>query len=99
MNRHVLTALVLLCGSALCSAAEFEPPVRLKAAGVPIRVESPGFAAPCWVDLEGSGRKDLVVGQFNQGKMMVYKNLGKGKFAEGVWPKADGKTAEVPGVW
>jgi len=29
------------------------------------------------------GKKELVVGQFNQGKIKVYKNLGKGEFAEG----------------
>jgi hypothetical protein len=99
MKQPVLTVLVLLCGAALGRAAEFEPPVRLKAGGVPIRVEAPGYAAPCLVDLDGKGRKDLVVGQFNKGKMKVYKNLGNGKFAEGVWLQAEGKVAEVPGVW
>jgi hypothetical protein len=99
MKRHLLTLSVLLCGAAWCSAAEFEPPVRLKAGGVPIRVESPGYAAPCLVDLTGKGSKDLVVGQFNKGKIKVYKNLGKGNFAEGVWLQAEGKDAEVPGVW
>jgi len=99
MKQHLLTFLLLLSGAAWCTAAEFEPPVRLKAGGVPIRVESPGYAAPCWVDVDGDGKKDLVVGQFNKGKMKVYKNLGQGKFAEGVWLMADGKVAEVPGVW
>ena len=99
MKQQMLTLLALLCGAAWCAAAEFEPPVRLKAGGLPIRVESPGYAAPCLVDLDGKGKKDLVVGQFNQGKMKVYKNLGGGKFAEGVWLQADGKIAEVPGVW
>lgn len=99
MTRNVLTMLALLYGAGLCRAAEFEPPVRLKAGGVPIRVESPGFAAPCWADVDGDGKKHLVVGQFNQGKMKVYKNLGNGRFADGVWLQADGKVAEVPGVW
>lgn len=99
MKQHVLTGIVLLCSVTFCSATEFEPPVRLKAGGVPIRVESPGYAAPCWVDVDGDGKKDLVVGQFRQGKLKVYKNLGNGKFAEGVWLQAEGKLAEVPGVW
>jgi hypothetical protein len=97
MNQHVLAVLVLSCGTALCSATEFEAPVRLKAGEMAIRVESPGYAAPCWVDVDG--KKELFVGQFNQGKIKVYKNLGKGKFAEGVWLQAGGKVAEVPGVW
>lgn len=97
MNQLVLTTLVILCGAALCSAAEFEPPVRLTAGGIPIRVESPGFAAPCWVDVDG--KKELFVGQFNKGKIKVYKHLDKGNFAEGAWLQADGQVAEVPGVW
>jgi hypothetical protein len=99
MKQHVLTVLMLLYGTALCRATEFEPPVRLKAGGVPIRVESPGYAAPCWVDVDGDGMKDLVVGQFNKGKIRVYKNQGDGKFADGVWLQAEGQVAEVPGVW
>jgi hypothetical protein len=73
--------------------------VRLKAGDKPIRVESPGYAYPCLYDVDDDGKPDLVIGQFRQGKMMVYKGLGKGKFAEGTWLKADGKVAEVPGVW
>jgi hypothetical protein len=94
MKHLLLTVPVLLCGAAWCSAAEFEPPVRLKAGGAPIRVEAPGYAAPCL-----DGKQDLYVGQFNKGKIKVYKNLGKGNFAEGVWLQAGGKDAEVPGVW
>ncbi len=99
MKQRLLAAVGLLCGAALCAAAEFKPPVRLKAGDAAIRVESPGYACPAWVDVDGDGKKDLVVGQFNQGKMRVFKSLGKGKFAEGTWLKADGKIAEVPGVW
>jgi hypothetical protein len=73
--------------------------VRLKAGGVPIRVESPGYAAPCLADLDGKGKLDLLVGQFRQGKIQVFKGLGKGMFAKGTWLQADGNVAEVPGVW
>jgi hypothetical protein len=85
--------------AALCSAAEFQPPVRLTAGGAAIRVESPGYAAPCWADLDGDGKHELLVGQFNEGKIQVFKHLGAEKFAPGVWLQADGKVAEVPGVW
>ena len=54
---------------------------------------------PCWADIDGDGKKDLLVGQFNEGKIRVFKNLGDGKLAAGDWLKADGKVAEVPGVW
>lgn len=99
MKEPLLACMALLCGSAVVGAQEFAPPVRLMAGGTPIRVESPGFAAPCWVDIDGDGKKDLVVGQFNKGKMKIYKNLGDGNFAKGVWLQAEGKIAEVPGVW
>jgi hypothetical protein len=99
MKRPLLAALGLLCCSAVCSAIEFAPPVRLKADGVVIRVESPGYASPCLADVDGDGKLDLLVGQFNKGKIQVFKGLGEGKFAKGTWLQAEGKTAEVPGVW
>lgn len=97
MKRLLLTAFLFGGGTVLCNAADFEPPVRLKAGDAAIRVESPGFAAPCWADL--NGKKQLLVGQFHQGKIQVFKHLGAGKFAPGEWLQADGKVAEVPGVW
>ena len=91
----------ILAGIALAFGppAEFRPPVRLMADGVPVRVEAPGCAAPCWVDFDGDGKKDLLVGQFSGGKVRVYKNLGDGKLAAGQWLQADGEVAKVPGVW
>ena len=50
-----------------------------------MRVESPGYAAPCWADIDADGKKDLLVGQFTQGKIRVFKNLG----AES-WRRASG---------
>jgi hypothetical protein len=99
MKQIRLAASLSLCGAVWCGAAEFERPVKLTAGGSAVRVESPGWAAPCWADVDGDGKKDLVVGQFHQGKMRVFRNLGDGKLAEGVWLQADGKVAEVPGVW
>jgi hypothetical protein len=95
----LLTTLLVGGGLAASSAAEFQPPVRLEAGGAPVRVEGPGYAAPCWADIDGDGKKDLLVGQFSQGKIHVFKNLGDGKLAAGEWLKAEGAVAEVPGVW
>jgi hypothetical protein len=100
MKALLLSPIVLgVCGVAACNAAEFEDPVRLEAAGEPVRVESPGYAAPCWADIDGDGNKDLLVGQFNRGKIRVFRNLGDNKLAAGEWLKAEGEVAEVPGVW
>ncbi len=91
--------LTLLVGLSPASSAEFQPPVRLKADGVPVRVESPGYAAPCWADIDGDGKKDLLIGQFNEGKIRVYKNRGDGRLTAPQWLTAEGAVAEVPGVW
>jgi hypothetical protein len=93
-----LATLWLFWGVAV-RAVEFEKPVRMEAGGAAIRVESPGYAAPCWADIDHDGKKDLLVGQFSGGKIQVFKNLGDGKLAPGEWLKAEGSVAEVPGVW
>jgi hypothetical protein len=99
MTLTLLSALLVGGGLALSDEAAFEPPVRLKADGVPVRVESPGYAAPCRADIDGDGKKDLLVGQFHQGKIRVYRNRGDGKLAAGEWLTVEGSVAEVPGVW
>ena len=78
---------------------QFEAPVRMRAGDSPIKVEAPGYAAPCWQDADGDGKPDLVVGQFHDGKIAIYKNLGGGKLAARTWLQAEGANAEVPGVW
>lgn len=57
---------------AAAASARFHAPVRLKTvSGKYVRTEAPGFAAPTCFDVDGDGKKDLVVGQFNQGKLRV----------------------------
>ena len=90
---------ILVIGLCIGCSSEFQPPTRLTAGGVPVRVDSPGYAAPCWADIDGDGKKDLLVGQFGGGVIRVYKNLGEGTLAPEQWLMADGAPAEVPGIW
>ena len=92
-------AVLVLSFPLSAGAVEFAAPVRMQAGGEPVRVERPGYAAPCWADIDGDGKKDLLVGQFNGGKIRVFKNRGDAKLDAGDWLQVDGKAAEVPGVW
>jgi hypothetical protein len=51
------------------------PPVRLTAAGRPIQVDG-GHADPWVCDVNGDGKKDLLVGQFRGGRLRMYVNVG-----------------------
>jgi len=81
---------------------QFEPPVRLKAGGEYIAVESPGYACPTMADVDGDGKPDLVVGQFRGGKMMFFRNVADSgqppQFDAGQWLMTGDRPAQVPGV-
>jgi hypothetical protein len=54
---------------------ELMPPVRLEADGKPIDTQI-GHAAPFVGDFYGRGVNDLLVGQFWEGILWVYRNVG-----------------------
>ncbi len=80
------------------SKYKFAAPVRLEAAGKPIDT-AVGHAAPLVVDFDGDGVNDLLVGQFGDGILWVYKNVGTNKqpkYAAGVQFKDGTKDGRVP---
>jgi hypothetical protein len=94
--------LALLAAPAYANPApttgELAPPVRLDAAGKPIDTDI-GHAAPFVVDWDQDGKLDLVVGQFGEGKLKIFRNLGstsKPQYAEPSWFEAAGSVAKVP---
>ncbi|MCP4256894.1 MAG: VCBS repeat-containing protein [Planctomycetes bacterium] len=73
-------------------------PVRLEAAGKPIDTDI-GHAAPFVCDFDGDGIKDLLVGQFGQGILWIYRNEGTNsepKLAAGVKFKQGKEDGRVP---
>ena len=96
------TKAILVLAALTCSvhAADFHPAERLKGGGADIELESPGYASPCWADVTGDGKPDLLVGQFRGGKISVYDGKkGIDKLGKGDWLKAGTEVAEIPGVW
>ena len=78
---------------------ELEAPVPVMAAGKPIDVEREGHAAPFVGDFDGDGVMDLLVGQYDEGKLRIYRNIGTNgnpKFDTYTWFKAGGDFSRVP---
>lgn len=53
-------------------------PERILDGKVPINVDR-GHAAPAVFDFDNDGKKDLLVGQFGEGKLRFYRNLGSNR--------------------
>ena len=99
MHRIHAKALVALAATLAASLAaqQFEAPFRIEAGGKPIDVEV-GHAAPYVVDFDGDGVRDLLVGQFGQGRLRIYKNVGTDRaprFDKFEWFEAGGEIASV----
>lgn len=82
----------------LGSDPAFAPPEKVLAGSLPIDVAG-GHATPAFHDWDGDGLKDLLVGQFEGGRLRLYKNQGrKGapEFGEFEYVGAGGAPAAVP---
>ncbi|HYE98675.1 MAG TPA: hypothetical protein VEJ18_07175, partial [Planctomycetota bacterium] len=71
--RAALAGIVLLAPTAGLRAQDLEAPVRLEAEGGPIDTDV-GHAAPYMYDIDRDGVRDLLVGQFGQGRLRIYRN-------------------------
>jgi hypothetical protein len=78
---------------------ELLPPVAVLAGGRPLDVERDGHSAPFVGDIDGDGLPALLVGQYHEGRLRIYKNVGaknRPRFDSYKWFEAGGKVATVP---
>jgi hypothetical protein len=71
MGRLMIPVL-LLCGLGMAAAPAFEPFTWVYSSGAMIDVGY--YGAPCVVDWDGDGLKDLVLGEFTNGSIRFYHN-------------------------
>ena len=77
MRTHFLTAASLVVAAMFCvpARAQFAEGVKLEANGDIIDIKI-GHLVPCVTDWNSDGNKDLMVGQFDAGKIRLYLNQG-----------------------
>lgn len=98
MAQDEKPAVVLETAKTVRTENELAAPKLVLVAGKPIAVAI-GHAAPLVIDFDGDGVRDLLVGQFGDGKLNVFKNTGTNAspiLAEGVFLQAGGKDATIP---
>ena len=113
-KKAILVLLVCVALFAACNQAEnsadesaenkvgpiqLADPIAIMADGVPIDVKGIGHSAPCYADITGDDIPDLLVGQFEDGKISVYKNYGTvdaPEFKDFEYLKAGGELAVIP---
>ena len=70
----VLVAVALLAPLALGVTPRFTAPEQVEDGGVPIDVGN--YGSPAMYDWDQDGAKDMILGQFSQGKIRLYLNTG-----------------------
>lgn len=78
---------------------ELLPPTPIMAAGRPLDVQRVGHSAPFVGDIDGDGVRDLLVGQYHEGGLRIYRNTGtnlRPKFDAWTWFQAGGALGRVP---
>jgi hypothetical protein len=75
------------------------PPVQIQDSSKALDIEREGHAAPFVGDFYEDGGLCLLVGQFDSGRLRIYRNSGsrtKPRFDSYTWFEAGGKIASVP---
>ena len=100
MLRFCLACIAVAATSAWAQQpSELSKPIHIEAAGKPLDVERSGHSAPFAGDFFEDGSLALLVGQYTDGRLRIYRNSGtksKPRFDAYTWFEAGGKIASVP---
>jgi hypothetical protein len=96
----MLVASVSLVIASISQADDLAKPYQLLAGDEPMDVGGIGYAAPFVGDFDMDGRRDLLVGQFREGKMRIFLNRGTNEEprfgADYAWFQDGADTGRVP---
>lgn len=98
MDKRVFWLVVLVASVGFAVPPIFDTPVAIRANGTPINVGLGGNASPFMVDWNGDAKQDLVLGQYDGGKVRFYANIGthyNPTFGSFAYLQADGSDISV----
>ena len=97
---RILTVLpAIACFVAAAKGGELLPPTKIIAGGNPIDVQRTAHSAPFVGDFDEDGIDDLMVGEFHEGRLRIFRNSGTHSaplFDEPHWFTAAEKLGRVP---
>jgi hypothetical protein len=94
-----LAAILLSTPSLAGASKDLLPPIQIQAGSRPLDVERSGHSAPFVGDFYEDGGLCLLVGQYDGGRLRIYRNTGtraQPRFDSYTWFMAGGKIARVP---
>jgi hypothetical protein len=101
MHWKLMTAALVIAAWAASAAVadELQKPAHIMVKEIPLDVERVGHSAPFAGDFDGDGAVDLLVGQYEGGKLRIYMNVGttaEPRFENYEWFQAGGQDGRVP---
>ena len=98
MNKHCSIIIFFLAAAVSAQTPVFDDPVYIQANGSNINVGYGGNASPFMIDWDGDNKQDLLLGQFDGGRIRFYSNTGTHydpTFGNFTYLQADGATISV----